>query len=520
MYLPPMRFRIHIRALILCALLCLAGCVSRPPTQVTVLFFNDSHGYLEPFKVEKDGKKAEVGGMARLAGEVKRIRAENKAEGIPTVLLCAGDILQGTPMSTVFRGKADIDCMNAMGVDAMCVGNHEFDFGLENFMALGKRAKFPFLSANIDVLNPWDPARPRLPAREPLCEATAVMDLGGGVSLTVVGVTTKELLITTAPWNVAGLAVRDPVESAVAVMQRCETGRPVILLTHCLRETDAFLAAKTWGVSAVIGGHDHLLMSPPPRVQGTPILQAFEKGRYLGRLDISLDPQCGCPEVRRWKYIPIIAGTRADPKVNEIIASYAAKIGERFKEVIGHTDVYLDADRGNIRYSETNLGSFLADVVREHTGAQVALVNSGGIRASIPPGDITVEDVFKTMPFANEIVILDLTGKQLLAVLQRSAKSTRADEFGGFLQVSGLEFVIEGKQARSVRVGPEKKPLDPGAAYTVAVPDFIAAGGDGYSMLKDLPSRKTGSILRDLLVDTIRRKKMIRAEVEGRIRRR
>jgi len=504
-------------ALVLLSLFCLAGCVSKRPDRLTVLFFNDSHGYLEPFTVEQDGKKAEVGGMARLAAEVKRIRKNNKSLGIPTVLLCAGDILQGTPMSTVFRGKADIDCMNAMGVDAMCVGNHEFDFGLENFHELRKRAKFPFLSANIDIERPNGSAQLRLPQRMPLCPATARLDLGGGTALTVVGVTTKELLVTTAPWNVNRLAVRDPVESVGAVMMRPETGRPALILSHCLRTTDRELAARTFGVSALIGGHDHLLMSPE---RGKfPILQAFEKMRYLGRADFDIDLANGRARLRDHSYIPIVAGMPEDVKAKRIIASYAGRMDKRFKQVIGWTDQYLGADRGSIRYRETNLGNFVADSVREHTGAQVALVNGGGIRASIRPGEITVEDVFKTMPFANEVIILELTGKQLLALLQRSAKSTRADEYGGFFQVSGLQFVIADRKARSVCIGPDKQPLDAATTYTVAVPDFIAAGGDGYSMLKELPRRKTGSILRDLLVDTIRRRKKIEAQVEGRIRR-
>ena len=506
-----MRFNPTTLALLCGAFFSASGCVSTPPNRVTVLFFNDSHGYLEPFEIEQDGKRVQVGGMARLAAEVRRIRAENRTAGVATILLCAGDILQGTPMSTVFKGQADIDCMNAMGVDALCVGNHEFDFGLKNFLKLRSRAKFPFLSANIDVV---DVSRLR-----PLCKAATQIKLGGGATLTVVGVTTEELLITTAPWNVTSLRVREPVNSVTSVLGRPDTGRPAILLAHCRREMDMKLAARTFGVHALIGGHDHLLLSPPLRAGGIPILQAFEKGRYLGRLDLDLLEGENPAKVRAWSYIPIVPGMPKDRKVKRIIDSYAGRMDARFKEVIGRTDKYLSADRGSIRYEETNLGNFVADAVREHTGAQVALVNGGGIRASISPGPITIEDVFKTMPFANEVVVLNLTGKLLLEVLSRSARSTRADEFGGFFQVSGLQAVIAGRQLESVRIGPGGKPLDPQAAYTAAVPDFIAAGGDGYSMLKNVPSRKTGSILRDLLVDTIRRKKTITAEVEGRIRR-
>ncbi|TFH42618.1 MAG: hypothetical protein E4G96_03055, partial [Chrysiogenales bacterium] len=130
-------------------------------TNFTVLFFNDLHGNLMPFKVTKeDGSSVEVGGIAQIATLVNTIRAENRKKGIKTFLLVAGDILQGTPISTVFQGKPDIDILNMMGVDVMTVGNHEFDFGLENYLELRKAAKFPFISSNIiwkesrELMNP------------------------------------------------------------------------------------------------------------------------------------------------------------------------------------------------------------------------------------------------------------------------------------------------------------------------------------------------------------------------------
>jgi len=127
----------------------LAAANSQNPIKVSVLFFNDIHGHLSPFKIRTESGKKEVGGVARMATLIETIRAENRIRNIETFVLIAGDILQGTPMSTVFRGQPDVECFNAMGVDAMTVGNHEFDFGLKNFMDLKQKARFPFLSSNI-----------------------------------------------------------------------------------------------------------------------------------------------------------------------------------------------------------------------------------------------------------------------------------------------------------------------------------------------------------------------------------
>ncbi len=132
---------------------------------------------------------------------------------------------------------------------------------------------------------------------------------------------------------------------------------------------------------------------------------------------------------------------------------------------------------------------------------------------------MTVEDVFKTVPFANELVVMELTGAEIEQVLQRAVSGSREDEDGGFLQVSGMTFEVRGRSAVNVRVGPDRQPLQPQTVYTVAIPDFLATGGDKYTFLKGKPQIKTGLPLRELIVDTIRRRGVIAAKEEGRIRR-
>ena len=479
----------------------------QPPARVTLLFFNDLHGHLTPFAAKTGEGKVQVGGVARMASLIRSIRAENKIKGIPTFVLVAGDILQGTPMSTVFQGEPDIACLNAMGVDAMTVGNHEFDFGIRNFLDLRKQAGFPFLSANVV----WKASG------RPVCDPFVTIPLGGGTAMTVIGVTTTQLMTTTRPANVRDLAVRDGVETVGSVFTRVWEKGPVVVLSHSRHRTDRAIASAVPGLAAIIGGHDQILLSPLRWVGSVPVLQAFEKGRYLGRADFALGHDSRKAELISHAYIPVTAGIEPDPAIAALLHPYRSRLDAEFKEVIGHAAVFLDAERERVRYEETNLGNLVTDIVREHTGADIALVNSGGLRSSIDAGAITLEDVFKTMPFANEIVVLDLTGAEIRQTLSRSVQGTREDEDGGFLQVSGATFTVRGDVVEQVTAGPHGRPLRDDHTYTVAVPDFLAAGGDGYKLFAGKPGYKTGSPLRELIVDTIRTRGTVGAKLENRI---
>ena len=435
------------------------------------------------------------------------IRAENKIRGIPTFLLVAGDILQGAPMSTVFRGEPDIACLNAMGVDAMAVGNHEFGFGLRTFLALKKQSDFPFLSVNVV----WKASG------LPLCDPFVTIPMGGGTLLTVIGVTTNQLMTTTRPANVEDLAVLDGVEAVRSVFTRVRENGPVVLLSHSEHQTDRAIAAAIPELAAVIGGHDHLLMSPPRWVGPVPLLQAFEKGRYLGRADFAIDPGGQSAKLISHAYLSVTADLEPDPGITAILRPYQVRLGARFREVIGCTETFLDAERGRIRFEETNLGNLVADIVRENTGVDIALVNSGGLRASIDAGPITLEDVFKAVPFANEIIVLGLKGVEVKQALRRSIQGTREDEDGGFLQVSGVKFAVRGLDVENIRIGPLDAPLCDDRIYTVAVPDFLASGGDDYHFFKGKARYSTGLPLRGLVVDAIRTRGTISAGVENRI---
>ncbi len=472
----------------------------------TVLFFNDLHGNLMPFKITReDGTSVEAGGIAHIAALVKTIREENRMKGIPTFLLVAGDMLQGTPMSTVFKGAPDVEIFNAMGVDAMTVGNHEFDFGLENFLALKKAAAFPFISSNVV----WKESR------ELMNDPVVRFSLGGGRRLTVIGATTTELLTSTAPSNVEKVDVIDSLETVRRHFNEAINKGPVILLSHSRYRTDAKIAERLPELTAIIGGHDQVLINPARNPGGVPVFQAYEKGRYLGRIDVSAGGKSRKGAIIQSGYIPITPSLPSDPKVENILRGYSSRLDATFKEVLGEALVFMDGERGRIRYEETNLGNYVTDIMREHTGADVALLNAGSLRASLNRGPVTMADVFKVMPYPNEIIVVKATGAAILEALARSVRDSREDEDGGFLHVSGVRFRVRGRKVEDVVVG--KAPLDPERTYSVTVTDFVYSGGDGHRAFVGKPATMTGLPLRELIVDTIRKRKTVEASVEGRI---
>ncbi|MBF0120361.1 MAG: 5'-nucleotidase C-terminal domain-containing protein [Desulfobacterales bacterium] len=476
--------------------------------KATILFFNDLHGNLVPFKITmKDGTKANVGGIANIAALVKEIREKNNKQGIKTFLLVAGDVLQGTSMSTIFNGKPDIEIFNKMNVSVMTIGNHEFDFGLDNLLLLKKMAKFPIISSNII----WRDNK------KLMNEPSVTLPLSKEVSLTVIGATTTELLTTTARGNVEKVDVIDSVETVTDQFKKFAKKGPIILLSHSKFQKDSDIAKANPELTAIIGGHDQILFDPQKIASGVPVFQAFEKGRYLGKLDISINKKTKKAVIEKSEYIPVTSEIKPDFEVSKIVDKYNSQLDSTMKKVIGESLVFMNGERGHIRYEETNLGNFVADIMREYTSTDISMINAGGLRSSINKGPVTVEDIFKVMPYPNEIIAVTLTGKEIIEILTRSVQGSHKDEDGGFLHVSGIKFEILGKNVKNITV--KDTALDPQKKYTVTTTDFIYNGGDGYKTFMNKPCTKTGLPLRELLVDTLSKRIKIEAKVEGRIKR-
>ncbi len=493
MVLVPKRWR---RSLVV--LLAALWCVCAQPQYVTILHFNDFHGQLLPLEV--DGKS--LGGMARIATMVDATRDWNDAHSTTTLLLEAGDILQGTPLSTVFHGEPDFICLNMIGVDVMTLGNHEFDFGQDNLATRTKQARFPLISANIR----------RAATGETLTKPHVTLDIAGVPAL-IFGLTSKDTPIESNVKNMVGLEFLDPIEVAREIVSEKRADHPIIIaLTHIGLEEDLKLAKAVPGIDVIIGAHSHDAVKEPIRVGDTLICQAGSKGAYLGQFDAFFEDG----DVSRYRgFLREVNDTvRADPEVERVIARYADTLNERIKRVIATSKVPLNGVRDELRSGETNLGNLLADILRAYAATDVAIINGGGIRASINEGPITVEEVMMVLPFGNQLATVELTGAQLLEALKHDASLPRPD--GGFLQVSGLSMTIRGAEVSNVQV--DGVPLALEKTYKVAMPEFLLAGGNGYTMFeKGKDPRALGTTLSAIVVQSLEAMGTVDATVEGRI---
>jgi 5'-nucleotidase/UDP-sugar diphosphatase len=506
-------FRIALLSLFL--LLILASYGYADQVDLKILYVNDFHGFAEPYKGAAN--ETPLGGIAYLAGAVDRARGKT-----PSLLLAAGDMIQGNAWANLVRGKSSIEVMNAMKFDAMVVGNHEFDFGPKVLKERLAQARFPMLGANVAGFAGLKPY---------------VIKNLKGVRIAIIGVVTQDTPVATHPRNVAGLTFSTP-ESAVKKYLAALKGRAdiIIVLSHCGFQADRELAAKVPGIDVIVGGHSHTKILQPELVGQTIIVQAWEHAKALGVLNLRIKDGKVAEFDGALEEISPATGT-ANCQVQDIVARYECQAGSLMQRVVGETEVDLDGK--NVRTGETNLGDYVADVMRQTAGAEVALINGGTIRTGIVQGKITVKDIYAVLPFDNYLVAISLTGAQLKQALEHGV-SRLEESSGSFPQVSGLTFTYSrsapaGSRVKDVTVG--GRPLDPQKEYVVATVDFLAAGGDGYTVFGEalksagdyanlggtitsskLAYNDPGAWLRDVVIAAIQAQKTIAPKVDGRIK--
>jgi 5'-nucleotidase / UDP-sugar diphosphatase len=483
--------------------------------EIRILHMNDFHGFAEKHKAF--GSDEVVGGIAYAAWRADALRKEK-----PTLLLAAGDMISGSNWANFFHGKPAIEVMNAMGFDAMALGNHELDFGQAVLRERITEARFPVLCANLEGIQGVKPY--------------TVKEIDG-IKVGIIGVLTEDAPVTTHPRNVAGLKFIPPFEA----VERCvkelrDKVDTIIVLSHIGLNQDMLLASRVKGIDVIVGGHTHTKLAKQLRINSTIIVQAWEHGLALGVLDLTLK---GRKIVNAKSHLEEISPTNMKKlsSVDEIVNKYKKDIDAIMDYRIGET--LVDLDGKNVRLRETNLGNFVADVVREKAGADGTIINAGGIRASINKGQVTVKDIYLVLPFDNYVVAVKLTGKQIMEALEHGVSAVE-DEEGRFPQVSGIVFTYsknakKGSRVKEAAIG--GKPLDPNGVYIIATNDFMAVGGDGYKAFgeavksskdyhvaggamkgENLVYSDAGKWVRDIVTDYIKAKKEISPAVEGRIK--
>jgi 5'-nucleotidase / UDP-sugar diphosphatase len=474
------------------------------PVDLTILHVNDTHGRILPYIEGTSGARQMVGGAAYLARMIEEERSKDP-DGI--LLLSAGDMFQGTPVSNLFKGRSVTDVMNYLKFDAMAIGNHEFDWGMDVLRHLVASSRFPYLSANIK-----DERGRYLPGVKPY-----IIVERKKVKIAIIGITTPEVPRITMPGRFKHMTVTRPEDILPGfIKEATDQGAGIIIvLSHLGIDADKDLAQKIPGINVIVGGHSHTALENPVLVGNTIIVQAGAYGLYLGVLKLRIDPDTG--EIIRHteenELEKVMAGKDRpyDKELGRIIHAYYGRIEKEYSKVVGETSLPL------IRYHqrESNIGNFICDTMRKKTGTDMAFINSGAIRNNIPKGKITLEQVFTLLPFDNILVTMKLTGKKILEILEQNAKLEH-----GILQVSGMEIRYDisepiGSRVREVYIG--RRPLDPEKTYTLTTVDYLAAGGDAFPPFKEGKSIMYGMALRDVLVSYLEKHSPISPRIEGRI---
>jgi len=467
-------------------------------TVLRVLALNDFHGALEARSWPWSHGRA-VGGAAALKPWLDSLA---RACGCTTIRLDAGDEMQGTLLSNFGFGLPAITAMNAFGIDAAAIGNHEFDWSVDTLRARMAGARYRFLAANISDTTGT--------ARPGWAEPWTLISRGG-LKIAVIGLALKATPTNTTPLNVQGLAFGDGAAAVRRVLPQARAAADfVIVVAHegafCdgPPATDPVPAPACHGdildiargldsasVDLIVSGHTHSLVNTV--VNGIPIVQARSSGAGIAVVDF-VRLRGTKRQVRARIETPYTDQVRPDAALGDTLRVYQRAIETVRSRPVARVKVELRRTG-----QEYGLGRLIADAQRNVAQADVAIVNNGGIRADLAAGAVTYGDLYEVQPFQNRLVRLLATGKVLKEALEHVVAGDRADA-----HVSGLEVWYDPGKRAGRRVTKltlaDGRGVDDGRTYTVAVSDFLAAGGSGFTMLRGLPADDAGLVDLDALI--------------------
>ncbi len=478
-----------------------------PPIVVRVYHTNDVHGWIMA-RPDRFDPGREIGGAPALKALLDK-------DSSPKLVLDAGDWWQGTPEGTLTKGEAVAEVFDAVGYDAVEVGNHEFDGGADALRSLIGKLSMPVLAANVYGSDgkrvPWTKAH--------------ILKEVAGVKFGIFGLLTSHMDKLEFPKNIAGLTFRREVDEARDQVKalRKEGADVIIAVTHVGYEEadkpkfegDQTIAREVEGIDLIVGGHSHTFLNHAwhdPQ-HGTMIVQAGSYLTKVGRAVLKIDPkthQVTASTDELLELRPDRIGE--DPAVKAIVALREAEAGEAFKLVVA--TAAADLDRG-APDEESGLGSWMADCYRDQTGADAAIQNGGGIRADISAGPVTLRTLFGVMPFDNALVKVKMTGAQLRAVLDRGVGAARLIQVGG---IAAQYHRAKPAHERLVSATVGGAPLDDAKIYSVATLDFLVAGGDGYDEFAAAASEPAGMLARDALRACAEKQKTISPPASGRLK--
>lgn len=477
-------------------------------SEIVILHTNDVHGAID--------------GYAKVAA----LKQNYQEQGDYVLLLDAGDFIQGDVSVSMSYGADAIELMNAAGYDATAVGNHEMDYGSENLAALCKIAKFPIMAANITK-----------GGKKPFI-SHQIFTAPDGTKVGVFALATPETATAASPAKIMGLSflagedMFDCARNEVKLLKKAKCN-VIVCLGHLgiadfsqgNRSIDLLQAVD--GIDIFIDGHSHStlddikkLIGDGAKVNGAVLTSTGTKAVNAGIVTVTYGDN---REISVEQHP--LADAPSDEAVSKMVQEIKLKIDERYGEVFAVAKSRLDGERETSRTRPTPLGSLITSAMlcraQEVGQCDGAIINGGGIRASIEVGDVTKKDIHSVLPFGNTLYVVKVNGAQLLEALEASTFAV-PEPMGGYPHVSGIDFDLDTtkpydagemvstyhKPASINRVTIKtvgNKPFDKDAIYSIAVNDFMAAGGDTYYIFKAAESYDTGESIDEVVIDYITR---------------
>ena len=484
------------------AMLVVAGIGFAAPVELTIVHFNDLD------RMEESGGQ---GGLARLAAVINAERANHDN----VLVTFGGDAISPSLMSGFDKGAHMIELLNRLDLTAMAIGNHEYDFGPEVAMQRIAEAEFPMLGANnIDADGEIIDG----------AQASILVEVGP-YQVGIFGLTTQGTAVKSSPGSVTFRPVEEVAAEQSAALREAGADLVIALAHTDVGEDRALL--QQGAVDLLLSGDDHQL-----RVDFSGDVLFAESGEqadWVTVIDLTLD-EVERRGSMRFTWSPgfrIINTARVTPDADLAAAAqfYLDQLSAELDVEIGSTATELDSRRATIRGEEAAIGNLIADAMRAATGADTALTNGGGIRANkiyAPGTTLTRRDILSELPFGNKTVVLEMTGRDVVAALENGLSKIE-DGAGRFPHVAGLSVRYDpGRPAgeRVLEVSRDGTALDLDATLTLATNDYMAGGGDGYDVLEDkvrLVDAYAGTLMASQVIDYIAAKGSVAPEVEGRL---
>ncbi|QHQ34021.1 bifunctional metallophosphatase/5'-nucleotidase [Algicella marina] len=475
------------------ALLGLSTGIAHADYSLTILHTNDFHARFEPISKYDGPCSAEdntagecFGGSARLVNAIKAARERSNN----SILVDGGDQFQGSLFYTYYKGSVAAEMMNKLGYTAMTVGNHEFDDGPEVLRGFMDKVEFPVLMSNADVSN------------EPLLSDAiqkSVIIEQGGEKLGMIGLTTVDTPDLASPGK--NITFSDPAAAVQAEIDamKSEGVNKFIVLSHSGYRVDTAVAEAVPEIDVIVGGHSNTYLSNtsdraegpyPTMVGNTAVVQAYAYGKFLGELNVTFDDEGNITEATGEPLV-IDAAVEEDSDTVARIAELAGPLEEIRTKVVAETAAPVEGDRNVCRVQECEMGNLVADAMLDRVksqGIDIAIANSGGLRASIDAGEVTMGEVLAVLPFQNTLSTFEIKGSGILAALENGVSQVE-EVAGRFPQVAGMKFTWDpaaepGSRIVEVLVETDDglEPLDPEETYGVVSNNYVRGGGDGYSV--------------------------------------